>query len=78
MKFILLILSLFVISTTLVQNTEVHLFDIKNTYGKLTLVNHKNVSNNEGYDNQPSFYNDNLLTYVSSRNNQTDIATFII
>ena len=68
----------FFISTTLAQNTEVHLFDIKNTDGKLSLVNHRNVSNNDGYDNQPSFYNDNLLAFVSTRNNQTDIATFNI
>ncbi|WP_198295259.1 MULTISPECIES: nuclear transport factor 2 family protein [unclassified Winogradskyella] len=78
MKFRLLILSFFVITTTLAQNTEVHLFDIKNTDGELSLINQRNVSNNEGYDNQPSFYNDNILTYVSTRNNQTDIAKYNI
>ena len=78
MKSILYFFAFFFISTTLAQNTEVHLFDIKNTDGKLSLVNHRNVSNNDGYDNQPSFYNDNLLAFVSTRNNQTDIATFNI
>ena len=78
MKSILYLFIFIYTTATLAQNTEVHLFDIKITDGELTLVNHKNVSNNEGYDNQPSFYNDNLLTYVSSRNNQTDIATFNI
>ena len=65
-------------TTTLSQNSEVYLFDIKNTDGELSLASKKNVSNNNGYDNQPSFYNDNLLTFVSTRNNQTDIATFNI
>ena len=69
MKSILYFFAFFFISTTLAQNTEVHLFDIKNTDGKLSLVNHRNVSNNDGYDNQPSFYNDNLLAFVSTRNN---------
>lgn len=78
MKSILYFFAFFFISTTLAQNAEVHLFDIKNTDGKLSLVNHRNVSNNDGYDNQPSFYNDNLLAFVSTRNNQTDIATFNI
>jgi len=51
MKSILYFFAFFFISTTLAQNTEVHLFDIKNTDGKLSLVNHRNVSNNDGYDN---------------------------
>ncbi|MBT8244212.1 MAG: hypothetical protein HKP48_00035 [Winogradskyella sp.] len=53
MKFRLLLL--FLVTSTLAQNTEVHLFDIKNTDGELSLTNQRNVSNNEGYDNQPSF-----------------------
>lgn len=78
MKSILYLFIFVFTTTTLAQNSEVHLFDIKNTDGKLSLVNHRNVSNNVGYDNQPSFYNDNLLGFVSTRNNQTDIATFNI
>ena len=75
------ILYLFVFAftvSTLAQNTEVYLFDISNTDGKLSLTNQRNVSSNEGYDNQPSFYNDNQLAFVSTRNSQTDIATFNI
>ena len=78
MKSILYLFVFVFTATALAQNSEVHLFDIKNTDGQLALVNHRNISNNEGYDNQPSFYNDNLLAFVSTRNNQTDIATFII
>jgi len=78
MKSLLYLFAIAFATTTLAQNSEVHLFDIKNTDAELALVNHRNVSNNEGYDNQPSFYNDNLLAFVSTRNNQTDIAIFNI
>lgn len=38
----------------------------------------KNISNNQGYDNQPSFYNDNIVLFASTKNGQTDIAKFNI
>lgn len=37
-----------------------------------------NISNNEGYDNQPSFLDDNTMLFASTRNNQTDIALYNI
>ena len=79
MKYFLITLcSLGLCTIVFAQDTEVHLFDIKNTDGKLALTNHRNVSNNSGYDNQPSFYNDNILTFVTTINSQTDIATYNI
>lgn len=60
------------------QNTEVYLFDISNSDGKLSLTNQRNISNNKGYDNQPSFYNDNVVIFASNRNGQTDIAKYNI
>ena len=63
---------------TFSQNTEVHLFDIVIDNEMLSLTNSRNISNNEGYNNQPSFYNDNLALFVSTRNSQTDIATYNI
>lgn len=78
MRTLLNLILLIATTTTLAQNTEVHLFDIKNTDGNLELANHRNVSNNEGYDNQPYFYNDNQLLFVSTRNSQTDIASYNI
>ncbi|MFY7672508.1 nuclear transport factor 2 family protein [Tenacibaculum sp. MEBiC06402] len=59
-------------------NTEIHLFDITSKNGKFEVVNGKNISNNEGYDSQPHFYNDNLVLFASSRNGQTDIAKYTI
>ncbi|WP_299114518.1 nuclear transport factor 2 family protein [uncultured Winogradskyella sp.] len=78
MKSILYLFVFAITTTTLAQNTEVYLFDISNADGKLSLSNQRNVSNNEGYDNQPSFYNDNILAFVSTRNGQTDIAKYNI
>ena len=37
-----------------------------------------NISNNEGYDNQPSFFEDDNVLYASTRNGQTDIAQYHI
>ena len=42
-------------------NTEVYLFDLDRTDGKINLSNPKNISNNEGYDNQPSFLDNNTV-----------------
>lgn len=57
-------------------DTEVFLFNIEASRNKLNLVNGKNISNNKGYDSQPSFYNDNLILFASTRNGQTDIAKY--
>ena len=54
-------------------NTEVYLFDLETSNAKIILANPKNVSNNEGYDNQPSFYDENNLLFSSTRSDQTDI-----
>lgn len=78
MKSLFTLIALAIISSTLAQNTEVYLFDIINKNEELSLTNKRNISNNDGYDNQPSFYNDNLVTFVSTIKNQTDIATFHI
>ncbi|MGB5821742.1 MAG: nuclear transport factor 2 family protein [Saonia sp.] len=59
-------------------NTEVHLFDIAYTNGLPVLENPRNISNNEGYDNQPSFYNDHTVLFSSTRDDQTDILRFNI
>lgn len=38
----------------------------------------KNISQNPGYDNQPSFLNNSTLLFSSTRNNQTDVLQFQI
>lgn len=60
------------------SDTEVVLFDLNIENGSIELSNFENISNNRGYDNQPSFLNDNRLFYASTRNGQTDIAQYFI
>ena len=60
------------------SNTEVYLFTITPNENTITLTNQQNISNNDGYDNQPSFYNDNQVVFASTRNGQTDIASYNI
>ncbi|NNL09969.1 MAG: SnoaL-like domain-containing protein [Croceitalea sp.] len=57
-------------------DTEVHLFDIVYQDDTFGLTNGLNISNNAGYDNQPSFYNDNRVLFSSNRDGQTDIAFY--
>ncbi len=59
-------------------NTEIFLFDLNTENGKFELSNFKNISNNEGYDNQPSFLGDNIILFASTRNGQTDIVKYSI
>lgn len=72
-----LLLFLIVSTVSLAQsNTEVFLFDIEVTPSKIELKNAKNIANNEGYDNQPSFLNERYILFASTRNGQTDIAKY--
>lgn len=57
------------------SDTEVYLFDLTTDSSGAQLSNQRNISNNKGYDNQPSFYNDQVL-FASTRNGQTDIAIY--
>lgn len=57
-------------------NTEVYLFDIVKKGETIILNNQRNISNNEGYDNQPSIFNDTIVLFSSTRNKQTDIAVY--
>lgn len=56
--------------------TEVYLFDLELNNGKPLLTNPKNISNNPGYDNQPSFWDDGSVLFTSTREDQTDILQF--
>jgi len=58
-------------------DTEVFLFDFEFTKDSLILSEFKNISEQSpGYDNQPSFLNDSIVLFVSTRNNQTDIKSY--
>ena len=75
-------LLLFILSVSLISfsqsNTDVFLFDLNTNNGVFELSNLKNISNNEGYDNQPSFLDNNTILYAGTRNGQTDIAKYNI
>ncbi len=78
MRNILVISLLITLFASSQSHTEVYLFDISNKNNTLGLSNQRNISNNEGYDNQPSFYNDDIVLFSSTRDGQTDIAAYYI
>ncbi len=57
-------------------STEVYVMDLKFDYTNFEVSNFENISNNEGYDNQPSFYSDDLISYARNQNSTTDIAMY--
>ncbi len=59
-------------------NTDVYVFDLNFDNGSIKLSNPKNISNNDGYDNQPSFLNNSSILFASTRDGQTDIRLFNI
>ncbi|AXT50539.1 hypothetical protein D1818_06730 [Aquimarina sp. BL5] len=73
---LLTLLNVFILSAQ--SDTEIYLFDLSINENVLELKNQRNISNNEGYDNQPSFYNDNIILFAATRNGQTDIAEYNI
>ncbi len=77
MKIVLLIVAaLFPLKNFSQSKTEVFLFDLNTKNNVLELSNIRNVSNNEGYDNQPSFMDNHTILYAGSRNGQTDIVSY--
>lgn len=61
-----------------ISNPEIFLFDLSTTWNKITVSQGINISQNEGYDNQPSFYSDEILLFSKTREGQTDIAAYNI
>lgn len=77
MKKLLFLISIFTTQFAFTQvNTEVIVFDIAPAYSGLELLNARNVSNNQGYDNQPSFTSDETLVFAGNNNGQTDISEY--
>jgi len=60
------------------SNTDVFLFDLKASSNYIELFNQRNISINDGYDNQPSFLDENTVLYAGTRNGQTDIVKYNI
>ncbi|RXG15570.1 hypothetical protein DSM03_102199 [Leeuwenhoekiella aestuarii] len=73
-------LAAFFIGFTLLaqDNTEVFLFDIKTTPTTFEVTSGKNISQNAGYDNQPSFYDNNTLLYSRTKDSLTVIGQFTL
>lgn len=60
------------------QGTEVYLAELNQFNDTLGIDALINISNNEGYDNQPSFFSNDKILFSSTRNQQTDIALYDI
>lgn len=59
--------------------TEIYLFDLVKTEDNYVLKNPVNISNNKGFDNQPSFTEDGrAILFSSVRKGQMDIAQYEI
>ncbi len=80
-KFITLILLFFVSSAVVIAQpaTEVFVFDLSKEGKVFKLTNPVNISNNEGYDNQPHFLPDGSgILYASNHQGQTEIVKYNI
>ncbi|WP_025741638.1 TolB-like translocation protein [Aquimarina pacifica] len=75
---ILLFILSYTITTFSQGSTEIYLFEIIKNEEGIKLENQKNISNNEGYDNQPFFDSNQNILFSSTRNQQTDIASYSI
>ncbi len=73
-------ITLLLISTQIFSqtNTEVFLCDLMPEYGGLNIYSVKNISNDPGYDSQPSFPDDNTVFFAGNNKGQTDIAKYVI
>ena len=75
----LVFVSIFCCLTTFAQQgTEVYVANLDLSPDSLKINEIINISENEGYDNQPSFFSDDKILFASTRNNQTDIALYDI
>jgi len=57
-------------------STEIILFELSQENGTYKLAKPTNITNNEGYDNQPTFLNNEEIVYAATFDNQTDIVKF--
>ncbi len=54
-------------------DTDIFVFDMKEKKGKITLSKGKNVTDRKGYDNQPTFFNNDYILYSAHLDGQNDI-----
>jgi hypothetical protein len=77
-KFILIVLLSNFYTLFAQPNTDVYLFDIVEKNGIISFENMQVIANQSDYENQPSFYDNNTLLFVATRNGQTDIVKYQI
>jgi hypothetical protein len=59
------------------SGTEIFILDISESGGNINLSNPKNITNRQGYDNQPFFHPSKpLLYYTAMQDGQTDIWSY--
>lgn len=71
-----ILLSISILSLNAQTSSDIFLFDIQIDNQSMRLVNGKNLTQREGYDNQPHFVDDRALLYTSQRDGQTDIYAY--
>ena len=76
--FILLLSAISCIQLHAQQSTEVYLTNLGLEKDSVNINDAINISENEGYDNQPSFLDNDRVLYAATRNGQTDIVLFHI
>ncbi len=71
---------IFIIATFSIAqpNTDVYVMELAKTDTTFTISNFKNISASDGYDNQPSFSDNNKLLYAGSEDGQTEIQLYYI
>jgi hypothetical protein len=74
------VLTLFVTSTTLAQSeTDIYVASLSQKGGEFKLGGMRNITDRDGYDNQPSFTPDgHSIIYTSERDGQTDIFRYYL
>lgn len=78
MKFLVFFALLSVNFAIAQADTEVYIFPIEKGESTFSLGSPINISNNEGYDNQPSFYDNNTVLFSSNVQGQTEIGKYTI
>ena len=57
-------------------NTEVYLLNLNGSGREVATGDFQNLSQNKGYDNQPSFYDHHRILFSSTRGGQIDVALY--
>ena len=61
------------------EATDIYLFDLTEQDDQITISNPINITNNPGYDNQPSFTEDGMgILFSSFRDGQADISKYFL